>query len=125
MRNPLRMRRGDTPIWELAVTDADGSPFDLTGCTLYFTAKLLITDADPGLFQLTTGDGITVTDAAGGIATVQPARADTSGLTQDTKLFVDVQVSRPGAPDETFTVWPPEDDYPGELWVVRDVTRAP
>lgn len=124
MRYPLTMRRGDTPVWELAVVEEDGSPFDLTGCTLYFTAKLLITDADPGLFQLTNGAGITVTDAAGGLATIQPARADTSGLNQDTKLFVDVQVSR-AAPAETFTVWPLADDYPGELWVYRDVTRAP
>jgi hypothetical protein len=126
MRIPLTMRRGDTPIWDLAVVQSDGSPFNLTGCTVYFTAKLVITDADPGVFQLSSATaGVTITNAAGGLATIQPARGDTNTLTENTRLYVDVQVSRPGPPAETFTVWPTEDDYPGELIIVRDVTRAP
>lgn len=125
MRVPLTMRRGDTPQWALAVTDAAGAPFDLTGYSIFFTAKRLITDADPGVFQLTIGAGVTVTNAAGGLATIQPRRADTNTLTEDARLFVDVQISQAGAPDQTFTVWPPEDDWPGELVIHRDVTRAP
>ena len=125
MRYPLTMRRGDTPIWDLAVVGRDGAPFDLTGYTVYFTAKRSLSDPDPGVFQLTNGAGITITDAAGGLAQIQPRRADTSALTEDTTLLVDVQVSQAGAPDQTFTVWPHPDDWPGELRIVRDVTRAP
>lgn len=119
MREPLTMYRGDTPQWALAVTDAAGAPFDLTGYDLYFTAKRLITDADPGVFQLAVGAGITVTNAAGGLATIQPRRADTSALTDDARLFYDVQLSQAGAPDQTFTV------DRGELVITRDVTRQP
>jgi hypothetical protein len=115
----LTMTRGDTPQWALAVVDADGAPFDLTGYTLYFTAKVALSDADPGVFQLTSGAGITVTNAAGGLATIQPRRADTSGLTDDARLFYDVQLSQAGAPDQTFTV------DRGTLIITRDVTRAP
>lgn len=121
MTQQLEMRRGDTPIWDVAVTETvDGvtSPFDLTGATLYFTAKQSLGEADPGLFQLTNGAGITVTDAAGGLATIQPARDDTSGLTADWRGFWDVQVSRDGT-EQTHTV------LNGTLLIVRDVTRAP
>lgn len=125
MRVPLTMRRGDTPLWDVAVTNPDGTPFDLTGYVAYFTAKRSLADADPGVFQLTIGGGVTITSAAGGLLTIQPRRADTNTLTEDTRLFVDVQISESGAPDQTFTVWPSDDDWPGELIIYRDVTRAP
>ena len=126
MRYPLRMRRGDTAGWDLAVVDTTGAPFDLTGYTLWFTAKRAITDADAdAVFQLTNGAGITVTNAAGGLAAISPRRADTSSLTEDVRLYVDVQLSSVGAPDATYTVWPSDDDWPGELIISRDVTRQP
>lgn len=117
MSQQLEMRRGDTPIWELAVTE-DGAAFNLTGATLYFTAKLALDDADPGVFQLTNSAGITITDAAAGEAEIQPRRADTNALTSDVTLFWDVQVSIAGS-SETFTV------LNGTLVIRRDVTRAP
>lgn len=124
MRYPLTLRRGDTTGWDLAVVDTAGAPFNLAGCTLYFTAKRLLTDADAAaVFQLTNGAGITITDAAGGLARITPRRADTSSLTEDVRLFVDVQISR--GTDETYTVWPVADDWPGELIITRDVTRQP
>lgn len=113
----LTMRRGDTPIWDLAVTE-NGSPFPLSGATLYFTAKVSLDDADPGLFQLTNGSGISITDAAGGLATIQPRRGDTNTLTADWNGFWDVQVSIAGS-SETHTV------LSGTLIIARDVTRAP
>lgn len=119
MAQPLTMYRGDTPIWNLAVVDSTGAPFDLTGYTLYFTAKRQISDADPGVFQLTTGAGITVTNAAGGLATIQPRRADTNTLTEDASLFYDIQVSEIAGSLETFTV------DRGTLLITRDITRAP
>ena len=119
MREPLTMTRGDTPEWALTVVAADGSPFDLTDYEVYFTAKRLLTDADPGVFQLTVGAGVTVTDAAGGLATIQPRRGDTNTLTEDVRLFYDVQLSQEASPDQTFTV------DSGTLVITRDVTRAP
>jgi hypothetical protein len=113
------MRRGDTPAWDLAVVQDDGSPLDLSGWTIYFTAKRTITDPDPGVFQLTNGSGVTITDAAGGLATIQPRRADTSTILDEPRLIWDVQLSKAGAPDQTFTV------ISGELLIRRDVTRAP
>jgi hypothetical protein len=119
------MKRGDTPIWDVAVTNPDGTPFDLTGYVAYFTAKRLITDADPGVFQLSVGAGITVTSAIGGLLAIQPPRTATNTLTEDVRLFVDVQISETAGALQTFTVWPSDDDWPGELVIVRDVTRAP
>jgi hypothetical protein len=116
----LEMRRGDTQPWTFPVVDPDtGGVFDLTGWDAYFTVKRLITDADPGLFQLTIGAGIAVLDAAGGILQVRPRRADTSGITDEPRLIWDLQLSQAGAPDLTHTV------AGGTLLVIRDVTRAP
>ena len=120
MATQLEMRRGDTPLWDLAVVDADGDPLDLSGWTVRMTAKTSVDQPDAdAVFQLSTVDGtIVVTDAAGGLATMQPARDDTSGLTADTACFWDVQIARDGAPDETFTV------ASGTLLIVRDITRT-
>lgn len=112
----LEMYRGDTPAWDLVVT-LDGVPFNLTGATLYFTAKQGLSDADPGLFQLTNGAGITVTSAADGEATIRPRRADTSSLTSDVQAFWDVQLSIAGSA-EAYTI------ASGTLLIRRDVTRA-
>jgi hypothetical protein len=113
----IEVTRGDTPAWNLAVTQG-GSPFDLTGCQLYLTAKNQIIDLDPGVFQLTIGSGITVTNAAGGLARVQLRRADTAALSTNVSLVYDIQLSIPGT-SETYTL------VRGNLTVVQDVTRAP
>jgi len=113
-----QMTRGDTPTWNLAVTNDDGSAFNLTGCTIWFTAKYSPADADPGVFQLsTTGGEIVITNAVGGLATITPLTTSTSGLTQDVVLYWDVQVRTP-APVRTYTVGF------GTLGVRRDITRA-
>lgn len=120
MSTRLEMRRGDTPVWELAVTDEDGAPLNLTGYTIRMTAKTSIDQPDAdAVFQLSTVDGtITVTDAAGGLAEMQPTRGDTNTLTVDTNCVWDVQIARDGTPDETFTV------ADGTLIIRRDVTRT-
>ena len=120
MSTRLEMRRGDTPIWDLAVLDDDGAAFNLTGYTIRMTAKRSIDDADvDAVFQLSTTAGtITVTSAAGGLAEMQPDREATNTLATDVNLVWDVQVAKDGAPDETFTV------ADGTLIVRRDVTRT-
>lgn len=64
--------RGDTPIFELEVTK-NRQPFDLTGYTIRFTAE-----SRQKTIQKEIGSGITVTDEAGGIATIQLNTADTA-----------------------------------------------
>src|SRR3990167_866883 len=39
------IRRDDTDL-ELTFTDVDGNPIDLTGCTVFFTAKRRVKDVD-------------------------------------------------------------------------------
>lgn len=114
------MRRGDTPLWDMVVTQADGSAFNLAGWTIRMTAKRSPDDADAdAVFQLSTVAGtITITSAAGGLATAQPLRTATNTLTEDTGVFWDIQVAKDGAPDQTFTV----DN--GTLLIQRDITRT-
>jgi hypothetical protein len=119
----MTMTRGDTPVWEMTVYDDTGAPFDLTGYTAYFTAKRTFTEADPGVFQLSTVNGaITYPNAAGGVMRIQPRRVDTDTLTEDTSVIWDVQISL--NPDTTFTVdsW---ERLGKPLLIRRDVTRAP
>ena len=113
------MRRGDTPVWEITVTE-NGAPFDLTGYTIRMTAKRNMNDSDAdAVFQLSTDAGtITITNAAGGIAQARPLRSDTSDLTTDVTVFVDVQIAEDGSPDVTYTV------FNDTLLVQRDVTRT-
>lgn len=116
----LEMRRGDTPVFNLSVFDPDdnNAPIDITGATIWMTAKASKDDADPGVFQISTTSGdITITDGSGGRARiVVPANA-TSAFTADRTLFFDVQVkllvsSRVHTPVE------------GTLVVKRDITKT-
>ena len=117
---PREMTRGDTPIWDLAVVDTAGAPFSLTGYTTRMTAKYSLDDPDSAaLFQLSTATGeITYTDAAGGLATIQPLRSSTSALTTDVTVWCDVQIAKDGLPDVTYTVV-----RPWALAIRRDVTE--
>lgn len=114
----LEMVRGDTPVWELAVTDKNGAPYDISGSTIWMTAKNNIDDTDlAAIFQLSTTTGeITLTTPLSGLAQIIPTAAATSGLTADAQLYYDIQVRTPA--NRTFTV------VKGTLIVSRDVTRA-
>lgn len=113
------MRRGDTPLWLITVTQS-GTPFNLTGYTIRMTAKYAVNDSDAdALFQLSTTTGeIVITDAAGGLAQARPLRSSTSALTEDKTVYWDIQISKNGSPDVTFTV------DSGELLITRDITRT-
>jgi hypothetical protein len=71
-------------------------PLDLAGKVLWFTAKRRLTDIDAvAVFQKSsTGGGITVTNAPGGLASIDVLHEDTIGLSSraDTTLHWDVQV---------------------------------
>ena len=78
----LQIVKGDTPSFNLVITDAiGGAAIDLTGALLWMTAKKKFEDNDAAaIFQKTIGSGISITDAALGLAKVTLVANDTKAL---------------------------------------------
>lgn len=115
MKFNFKVVRGDTVPMTVVVT-VDDVAFDLTNCTLFFTAKEDPSQSDDdALIRKHTGAGITHTNAAAGQARIVLAAADTASLPIDTELFCDVQVKTPT--DEIYTV------ATGTITFRSDVTR--
>lgn len=119
----LRMTRGDSAVFEVAVAipatayDQVPTPVDITGATIWFTAKRRLADADgSAVIAKVTPSGVVITSAAGGLAEVRLAAADTASLEAPTTLHYDVQVR--DATGQTRTV------DAGLLVIQADVTRA-
>lgn len=114
----LEMLCGDTFQFTITVTRA-GSPVNLTGASLWVTAKHKKSDLDSqAVFQLTIGSGIVVTDAAGGIAAATVVPSNTTALRgADTSLYFDVQLKESGGATTSTLV-------KGDLLVEADVTHA-
>jgi hypothetical protein len=55
---------GNTPSIIFTVTDGAGDPVDVSDADIYFTCKSDPSDADPGLFQLSTATGEIVIDGS-------------------------------------------------------------
>lgn len=110
------MTRGDTKEFTATCTkESDGSATDLTGCTLWFTAKYSTSDADPGVFQKKTGGlGITVAAPTTGVCLITISPADTSGIPGEGWLEYDLQVKDTLGKPQTFVR--------GRLHVIDDVT---
>jgi hypothetical protein len=112
--------RGDTltlPLWR--ATDRQGNTIDLTGASLWFTAKTNLSESDleAPTIQVSTADGgVVVLDADDGLYQVTLQPKETRGLTGDTVFTFDVQVVTIHGVTRTVR-W-------GSLVVVRDVTRA-
>lgn len=84
--------RGDT-IRILVPVTRNNAPVDLTGATLYFTAKRRKTDLDAeAVIQKSTLDGITITDELNGQAVIIIQPANTSFLEDEPRLYCDVEV---------------------------------
>lgn len=118
----LTIHRGDDEPLTLTVVRPDeddvDQPVDLTGATLWFTAKNSWSDADAdAIIALTTPTDITVSDPTGGIALINVTADDTKDLTSYTRLVYDVQMLETGAAGPTTLVQ-------GKLTISRDVTRA-
>ena len=79
----LRVTRGTTRTFDIAAKryNPDGSelgPLNLTGATIRFMAKRRYEDDDSkAVLDYAIGSGITVTNAAGGLATLKISAADT------------------------------------------------
>lgn len=115
----ISMWRGDDRTISIAVFESDGvTPQDITGWDLWVTGKTDIDDLDvAAVFQLEIGAGITVTDAAGGLATAQITNAMTQALPDaTTTLYVDVQAKDAGGDIATLSA--------GTIRVYQDLTLA-
>ena len=114
------MFRGDSlplPVW--VAKDYDGTVLDLTGASIWFTAKVRasLPDNDPLAFQQSTAtSGVQIINPTAGQyrITIEPTK--TASLADDTAFFWDVQVRT--ASGKTVTV-----AY-GTLNVVADYTRT-
>jgi hypothetical protein len=111
------MIRGDTVLFNIQITK-NSVAFPLSGCELWFTGKYAYSDGDiAAVFQKTIGDGITITSALAGQATMALSPADTDSLPDvKTLLLYDVQLK--DANDLVYTV------ASGSLVVTPDVTRS-
>ncbi len=78
----LSMTRAKTGAWLLTVTDSTGAAQDLTGMTLWFHAVV----GGVAIDKSSPSDGITITNAAGGLATLQLEPADSEAI-GDTGVF--------------------------------------
>jgi len=109
--------RGDTVSLDVTVT-ASGSAYNLTGCSMWFTAKQRYSDLDAAaVFQKSTGSGITITSPTFGQATVVISPSDTSGLSNVKQLLLyDLQVK--DASGNIYTV------ASGNLVVYPEVTLS-
>jgi hypothetical protein len=110
--------RGDDEIYELTLRQADGTPLNLVGASLWFTIKRSAEDSDAqAVTQKTIGSGITVMDAAAGRADVRIAAANMAALpSKRIVLAWDCQVKDANGVISTVDR--------GELVVEPDVTRA-
>lgn len=91
----LTMTRGDTRRWTFKFTRG-GAPEPLTGATIWFTAKAKATDSYAAAkIKKSSGalGGITITNAAGGLAELMLSPSDTTSLQNVLqKLVCDVQL---------------------------------
>lgn len=114
--------RGDSLVFELTVTEDDGSRRNLQNDDLWMTAKYYKSDPDSAaVFQVSKSGGqITLQTQSGatlGKADIVVPESATSSLTKQVRLWYDVQV-RSTSPARTFTV------AHGWLTIKQDITRA-
>jgi len=111
-----KLTRGDSKTIITPLADAAGDPIDLTGATVWFTAKEDFTDTDDAAtFQKSTADGITVIDEDTGVIQVDIEPEDTADLDGvRTRLFYDIQVK-----DAADRISTPQS---GKIVVYPDVT---
>jgi hypothetical protein len=115
------MKRRDTKAFRTTVfgrpdvTTGLRVPLDLTGASLWFSAKQHYTDT-AYVFQKTLASGITIAVPTNGQVLIQLEAVDTADLpNRATKLYWDLQVEDAVSNKETVDS--------GELWVEPEVTQ--
>jgi hypothetical protein len=93
-KNSIQIVYGNDVQIDLAVVDHTGAPFDLTGCTLWWTAKTDLSLPDgSATFQYETPDTHIVVDVGtGGTAHLILSNSETAAIEPITFLYYDVKV---------------------------------
>lgn len=115
----IQAKRGDHEDYDLALTDRNQNPVNLTGCTVWFMAKRRPTDEDvDAIISKESGAaGLAVLDAVGGTLLLTLEPGDTEDLADGIqRLYYDVQVK-----DATGRITTPLE---GHLDVDSDIRRA-
>ena len=73
------MWSGDTKVLEVTITDSDGAAVDLTGATISYVLQRNVNSAAATISK-TTDDGISITDASGGVFQITLDASDTASL---------------------------------------------
>lgn len=97
----ITFTRGDDHTFAIAVTNPDGSPTDITGAVLRWTAKKDLHDQDAQAVMTKTsltppGSGITIDTPTQGLASLIFIPTDTSAFTDETQLWYDLQIESGG-----------------------------
>lgn len=116
----LTMVRGDTAIFTCTLLNESSEAFDLTDCTITFTAKESISDLDvDAIIQLTSpSSGITFVglNPLLGQFDITVSPTDTSSLSGPVTLVCDIQLE--DSLGRIFTLGK------GTIEIVEDVTRS-
>lgn len=115
MQTNIKLRRGDSRTITIAVVDSAGDPYDLTGLTVWFTAKTKYSLADASAeIKKTIADGISV---ASNVATISIDPDDTNSLPdRDNFLQYDFQIKDGSGGIYTVAA--------GKMVIEPDVTKA-
>lgn len=97
----IEHKRGDTYVLQCAYKDEDGVAIDLTGYTINSKAR---DEDDVELFSVTNGAGITITDAANGLFTLQVDIAETE-LWEPARYYQDIEYVLSGVVKSTETFY--------------------
>ncbi len=111
----LTLTRGDTQTYTPRFTYSNGTAYDITNWTVYFTLKTdwSLSDADASVQKIVTPSGTAATD---GHCTITLASTDTVNLDPG-EYFFDIAVKT--VANETYTV------MKGLFNLEYDVTRTP
>jgi len=77
----IQVYRGDTLRINLSFTNSDGTPYILSGCTLYYTVKRNYSDSDADAIISKTVTGFDAPES--GLAAIDLTSTDTSQCCQD------------------------------------------
>ena len=113
--NDLYIKRGDSATIDLTFTDDDGNAINITGSTIYFTAKsdLSLDDSEAELQVEVTSH----TDASNGLSNI-PISGNDTDITAG-KYYFDIQLNIGTA---VHTIWPVKDQ--AYLYIQQDVTES-
>lgn len=98
--NTVRLCRGQTKVLTVAVKAREGTCANLNGATIYFTVRESTTG--PVIIGLISPDGIEITDALNGKATITIA-SDLTNIDKGCYRY-DIWVEYPGSPPERHCV---------------------